>query len=131
MVKPINKIVLALFKIHPMPFLSHVHNMLYNVRTHENNLPGYYFIDLHSTSVHCHVGLFRKYVKVGIHRAGFYLENIHLLNNVLGKNMCFTINRKNVFISDIDNILLHPEFRQDYTKRSGYLPLYTYQQYYL
>ena len=81
-VKPINKIVLALFKIHPMPFLSHVHNMLYNVRTHENNIPGYYFIDLHSTSVHCHVGLYRKYVKVGIHRAGIYLENIHLQNNV-------------------------------------------------
>ena len=36
-VKPINKIVLGLFKIHPMPFLSHVHNMLYNVRTHKNN----------------------------------------------------------------------------------------------
>ena len=81
-VKPINKIVLAVFEIHPMPFLSHVHNMLYNVRIHENNLPGYYFIDLHSTSVHCHIGLFRKYVKVSIHRTGIYLENIHLLNNV-------------------------------------------------
>ena len=55
---------------------------VYNVRTHENNLPGYYFIGMHSTSVHCHVGLYRKYVKVGIHRAGIYLENIHLLNNV-------------------------------------------------
>ena len=59
-IKPINKIVLALFKIHPMTFLSHVHNMLYNVRTYENNLPGYYFIDLHSTSAQCHVGLYRK-----------------------------------------------------------------------
>ena len=33
-IKPINKIVLSLFNIHPMPFLSHIHNMLYNVRTH-------------------------------------------------------------------------------------------------
>ena len=61
-IQPNNKIVIVLFKIHPMSFLSHVHNMLYNVRTLENNLPGYYCIDLHSTSIHCHVGLYRKYV---------------------------------------------------------------------
>ena len=42
-IRPINKIVLVLFKIHPMSFLYHVHNMLYIVRTLENNLPCYYF----------------------------------------------------------------------------------------
>ena len=94
-IQPINKIVLALFKIHPMPFLSHVANMLYNVRTLENNLPCYYIIDLYPTSIHSHVGLFRKYVKVGIHRAGIYLENIPLLKNVfLWKNICFKTNCK-------------------------------------
>ena len=59
-IQRINKIVLALFKSHPMPFISHVHNMLYNVRTLEINLPYYYFIELHSTSFHCHVGLYKK-----------------------------------------------------------------------
>ena len=88
-IQPINKIVLALFKIHPMPFLSHVANMLYNVRTLENNLPCYYIIDLYPTSIHSHVGLFRKYVKVGIHRAGIYLENIHLLKNVFWEKYMF------------------------------------------
>ena len=79
-IQTINKIVFVLFKIHPMPFLSHVHNMLYNVRTLENNLPCYYFIDIHLPSIQCHVGLCRKYDKLGIHRSGIYLEKIHLLN---------------------------------------------------
>ena len=41
-IQPINTIVLVLFKIYPMPYLSHVHNMLYNVRTLDNNLLCYY-----------------------------------------------------------------------------------------
>ena len=67
--------------------------MLYNVRTLENNLPCYYFIGLHS-SIQCHVGIHRKYVKVGIHRAGIYLEKIHLLNKFLCGKYAFPIKLK-------------------------------------
>ena len=93
-IQTINKIVFILFKIHPMLFLSHVHNMLHNGRTLENNLPCYYFIDLHLTSIQCHVVLYRKYDKVGIHRAGIYLEKIHLLKNVHGEKYAFQIKLK-------------------------------------
>ena len=53
----IDKIVFGLSKIHPMSFLSHVHNMLYNVRILENKIPCYYCIDLQLTSIQCHAGL--------------------------------------------------------------------------
>ena len=46
-IQRVNTIVFTLFKIHPMPFPCLVHNMLYNVRILEKNLPYYYFIDLH------------------------------------------------------------------------------------
>ena len=32
-IQQINMILLALYRIHPMPFLYHVHNVLYNVGT--------------------------------------------------------------------------------------------------
>ena len=60
-IQRINTMLLALPKIHPISFLYHVHNMLYNVWTIEEKIPYYYFIDLHMTPFHCHVGLYRRY----------------------------------------------------------------------
>ena len=77
-IQRINTILLSLSRIHPMPFLYHVHNMLYNVGTTEEKILYYYFIDLHSTPFHYHEGLYRRHEKVGIYRAVIYLENIHL-----------------------------------------------------
>ena len=88
-IQQINTILLALYRIHPMPFLYHVHNVLYNVGTTEEKILYYYFIDQHSTPFHYHVGLYRRYEKVGIYRAVIYLENIHLLKNVFVKKYAF------------------------------------------
>ena len=52
----VNKLIVSLFKIHCVFFLSQDQSIIYNVTTVENNIT-YSCIDLHLTSVCRHVGL--------------------------------------------------------------------------